>query len=112
MNIFRALSSTLAIACTVAAFAASPSLKITQGKKESTTNPQHVVVATTEPGNKAFINGKEVRIQKPVDAINAGIGFVTEERKLNGFVWMLSIRDNMFLASLKELAGKGPFIVG
>ena len=56
------------------------------------------------------INEKEVRIQKPADAINAGIGFVTEERKLNGFVWMLSIRDNMFLASLKELAGKGPFI--
>ena len=59
---------------------------------------------------KVFINEKEVRIQKPADAINAGIGFVTEERKLNGFVWMLSIRDNMFLASLKELAGKGPFI--
>ena len=64
MNIFRALSSTLAFACTLAAFATSPSLNITQGKKESTTNPQHIVVATTEPGNKAYINGKEVHVYK------------------------------------------------
>ncbi len=57
-----------------------------------------------------YIDGKEVRIRKPSDAISAGIGYVTEERKLNGFVWMLSIRDNMFLASLKDLEGTGPFI--
>lgn len=56
---------------------------------------------------KVFINGKEVKIKNPSDAINAGIGFVTEERKLNGFVWMLSIRDNMYLASLDKLPVKG-----
>lgn len=56
---------------------------------------------------KIFIKGKEVNIKNPSDAINAGIGFVTEERKLNGFVWMLSIRDNMYLASLDKLPVKG-----
>ena len=86
MNIFRALSSTLAIACTFAAFAASPSLKITQGKKESTTNPQHVVVATTEPGNKAFINGKEVHVYKTgafgeVVTLNEGDNTITISTK-------------------------------
>ena len=35
---------------------------------------------------------------------------MTEERKLNGFVWMLSIRDNMYLASLKDLPVKGAFV--
>ena len=55
---------------------------------------------------KIFIKGKEVNIKNPSDAINAGIGFVTEERKLNGFVWMLSIRDNMYLASLDKLPVK------
>ena len=50
-----------------------------------------------------WIEGKEVTIHSPQDAISAGIGFVTEERKRNGYVWMLSIKDNMFLASLKEL---------
>lgn len=59
---------------------------------------------------KVFVEGKEVTIHNPGDAIDAGIGFVTEERKLNGFVWMLSIRDNMFLASLKDLPGKGIFL--
>ena len=56
---------------------------------------------------KIFIKGKEVNIKNPSDAINAGIGFVTEERKLNGFVWMLSIRDNMYLASLDKLPVTG-----
>ena len=50
-----------------------------------------------------WIEGKEVTIHSPQDAISAGIGFVTEERKRNGYVWMLSIKDNMFLTSLKEL---------
>ena len=59
---------------------------------------------------KVFINDHEVNIKNPSDAINAGIGFVTEERKLNGFVWMLSIRDNMYLASLDKLPAKGPLI--
>lgn len=57
-----------------------------------------------------YIEGKKVSIKKPSDAIEAGIGYVTEERKLNGFVWMLSIRDNMYLASLKELPVKGIFV--
>lgn len=59
---------------------------------------------------KVIINGKEVEIRKPSDAIKAGIGYVTEERKLNGFVWMLSIRDNMYLASIPNLPMKGPFV--
>ncbi|MFT3982398.1 MAG: sugar ABC transporter ATP-binding protein [Lachnospiraceae bacterium] len=60
---------------------------------------------------KIFIEGSEVKLDSPADAINAGIGYVTEERKLNGFVWMLSIRDNMFLANLDGLPMKnGPFI--
>lgn len=59
---------------------------------------------------QVFINGKETEIRKPADAINAGIGYVTEERKLNGFVWMLSIRDNMYLPSLKDIPMRGLFI--
>lgn len=42
--------------------AATPTLKIAQGKKESTTLPQHTIVGITDPGNKAFINGKEVHV--------------------------------------------------
>lgn len=42
--------------------AATPPLKITQGRKESTTKAQHTIVGVTSPGNKAFINGKEVHV--------------------------------------------------
>lgn len=58
-----------------------------------------------------FVEGKEIKVKSPADAIHAGIGFVTEERKLNGFVWMLSIKDNMFLASLDELPVKFRWII-
>ena len=37
------------------------------------------------------------------------MGFITEERKENGIIWMLSIRENMVLPSLSELPG-GIFI--
>ena len=55
---------------------------------------------------QVFIEGKEVKIASPRDAIRAGIGFITEERKRNGMVWSLSIRENMVLASLPDLPGK------
>jgi D-xylose transport system ATP-binding protein len=66
---------------------------------------------TKDVHKKVFINGKETKIRNPEDAINAGIGFVTEERKRNGFVWMLSIKDNMYLASLKEIPTRGRFLI-
>ncbi len=52
------------------------------------------------------IGGKPVTIKSPRDAINAGIGFVTEERKLTGFVETMSIKDNLSLITLKDLPGK------
>lgn len=55
---------------------------------------------------KIFIKNKETEICCPSDAIQAGIGFLTEERKLTGLVLGLSIRSNMSLASLPRLKGK------
>ncbi len=55
---------------------------------------------------KVFIQGKEVTIRRPKDAINAGIGFVTEERKSTGIVDVMSIRENVTLASLDIIPGK------
>lgn len=52
---------------------------------------------------RILIDGKEVSIRRPVDAIRAGIGYVTEERKRSGFVWVLTIRENLTLPSLPKL---------
>lgn len=53
-----------------------------------------------------YIRGKEVQIRNPEEAIAHGIGFITEERKKNGIVWMTSIRENISLASLPKLSGR------
>jgi len=52
---------------------------------------------------KIYIDGKEVEINQPLDAIQAGIGFVTEDRKGEGLVLTLPISQNMTLATLEKL---------
>ena len=38
-----------------------------------------------------FLNGREVKVSSPIDAIKLGIGFITEDRKLEGLVFQMSI---------------------
>ena len=58
---------------------------------------------------KVFVEGKEITIKNPADAIAKGIGFLTEERKNDGFVPMMSIKENMTLTILKEISKYGLF---
>lgn len=58
---------------------------------------------------EVYIHGKKVEINSPGEAIANGIGFITEERKRNGIIWMLSIRDNISVASLDKLS-RGQFM--
>ncbi len=51
---------------------------------------------------KVYINGKETKINNPLDAIKAGIGFVTEDRKEEGLVLSMSVRENFTLTNLKD----------
>jgi len=41
------------------------------------------------------VKGKEVKINNPADAMNAGIGLITEDRRGNGIFGCLSIKDNV-----------------
>ena len=50
------------------------------------------------------IREKVVDIKRPKDAIAAGIGFVTEDRKAEGLVLSMNVRENVSLASLKQLS--------
>lgn len=54
-------------------------------------------------GGTVLINGKQVSIKKPLDAINHGIGFVTEDRKNQGLILKLTVRKNLTLALLRRL---------
>ncbi|MCI8598927.1 MAG: sugar ABC transporter ATP-binding protein [Lachnospiraceae bacterium] len=42
-----------------------------------------------------YINGKQVKIKRPIDAMKAGIGLITEDRRGNGIFGCLSIKDNV-----------------
>lgn len=44
------------------------------------------------------INGENVRIRKPLDAMRNGICYLPEDRKRDGIVGDLSVRDNIILA--------------
>ncbi len=47
-----------------------------------------------------FVDGKPVRIETPVHAISAGMGFLTEDRRLTGIIPVLSVKVNTILAHL------------
>jgi D-xylose transport system ATP-binding protein len=51
------------------------------------------------------VEGKPVKISSPTDAIDNGIGFVTEDRKRFGLILNQTIVDNMTLAGLKRVSG-------
>ena len=50
-------------------------------------------------GGKIKKNGKEIKINKPLDAMKNGIAYLPEDRKVDGIVGDLSVRDNIILAA-------------
>ena len=44
------------------------------------------------------VNGKKVKITKPLDAMKQGIAYLPEDRKADGIVGDLSVRENIILA--------------
>lgn len=52
-----------------------------------------------------FIDGKEVKINSPIDAIRAGLVLAPEDRKKDGLCTGLSISDNIALPNLDMLSG-------
>lgn len=48
-----------------------------------------------------WINGKQVKIKTPKDAINKGLAFVTEDRKTEGLVLNMDIGSNIGITTLK-----------
>lgn len=53
-----------------------------------------------------FIDGQEVNIKSPADAIANGMAFLTEDRRLNGIFPMLSVKTNIIVANLNNLINK------
>jgi ribose transport system ATP-binding protein len=57
-----------------------------------------------------LINGKPVHINRPIDAIRAGIGFVPENRKEQGLFLQMSVQENAAMSMLDKLTIGGGLI--
>ncbi len=60
-------------------------------------------------GHEVYIEGKEVKIRNPQDAIKSGMGIVPEDRKLQGLVLPFTVESNISMAALCDIT-KGGFI--
>lgn len=74
-----------------------------------TTTAKAVFGALKKSSGRIFVDGKEVKINRPGDAIRCGISLLPENRKEEGLILTKSISWNLVFASLKKYK-KGPFI--
>jgi ribose transport system ATP-binding protein len=57
-------------------------------------------------GGELFVHGQKKNIKTPKDAINAGIAYLSEDRKLNGVAVKMSIRENTTMASMDKVSSQ------
>ena len=60
-------------------------------------------LAPWEKGN-IYIDGREARIRNPIDAIEAGLGFVTESRLADGIFALMSVKENVSVTIFDQLS--------
>ena len=65
------------------------------GRSESV---RAIFAADRVTGGQMTVDGKKVKIQKPIQAMKQGIGYLPEDRKDDGIIADLSVRDNIILA--------------
>src|ERR1700747_1225833 len=56
-------------------------------------------------GGTIKLRGKPVRYRVPKQAIDAGIAYITEDRKLNGFFETMVVDDNVYIGKLSTKSG-------
>jgi simple sugar transport system ATP-binding protein len=65
------------------------------GRSESV---RAIFAADKVTGGTVRVNGEKARIKKPKDAMKRGIGYLPEDRKGDGLIADLSVRENIILA--------------
>jgi len=62
--------------------------------------------ADGKDSGEVYINGKKVEINTPRDAVNCGIGYLSEDRKRYGIVVKMNVADNTVMTCLDEFTDK------
>jgi len=74
------------------------------------TETMRIVFGADRPdAGRIFVNGTEVRIRSPRDAMRRGICLLSEDRKAEGLVLRHSVRENFGLPNLERFL-RGPFL--
>ncbi|WP_104191732.1 sugar ABC transporter ATP-binding protein [Cryobacterium sp. Y82] len=61
-----------------------------------------IIGADLSEGGRVHINGKQVKIRQPSDAVAHGIGYLSEDRKAYGLLLEQDVNTNVLLASLRD----------
>ncbi|OXM72611.1 sugar ABC transporter ATP-binding protein [Amycolatopsis thermalba] len=62
-------------------------------------------------GGRVLLNGKPVRYRVPKQAIDDGIVYITEDRKLDGFFETMTVADNIYLGYLASRRGRRQWLL-
>lgn len=65
--------------------------------------------ADKKDSGQIFLNGEEIQIDSPMDAVKYGIGYLSEDRKRYGIIVDKSVADNSVMACLENYT-KGIFV--
>ncbi|HFL2403707.1 TPA: sugar ABC transporter ATP-binding protein [Clostridioides difficile] len=58
----------------------------------------------TYDSGKIYLNNEEVKFKTPSDAIENGLGLITEDRKGTGLFLQMSVKENTTMAGLKKIS--------
>jgi ribose transport system ATP-binding protein len=66
------------------------------------------VIFGAEPKGKGviFLEGKEISVISPREAIDLRIGLLTEDRNKYGLIMLMNVRENISLSNLRQVAGR------
>lgn len=64
-----------------------------------------ILGAEKRTAGRLFLEGREVRLNHPADAVALGIGYVPEDRKKQGLVLPMTVRENITLTIHRSVSG-------
>ncbi len=69
-----------------------------------------IIGADPKSEGKIYLHGKEVKIKRPSDAVAAGIGYLSEDRKRFGLLLIQNLTFNVILSSIPKFSNKFGFL--
>ncbi len=75
-----------------------------------TSTAKAIIGAIPRSKGEIYMNGEKVTINGPREAIENGIGYLPEDRKVEGLVLTKSVRENISMPSLERKFKRGPIL--